>query len=125
MNRAEAYAWTNNSAAALADLNAWVSKNIENYNPASHNVTASKARNFYQTSNTAVALVLTALDFKRFTYMQEGLRWFDMIRLGIPVVRYNGSDFSTVVETIQYNDPRRVLQLPPEAVNAGLQLNPR
>jgi hypothetical protein len=125
LNRAEAYAWTNNTAAALADLNAWVSKNIKNYSPATHNVTTTKARNFYGTSNTAVALVLSALDFKRYTYMQEGLRWFDVIRLGITVVRYAGSDFSTVVASIPYNDPRRVLQLPPEAVDAGLELNPR
>jgi len=125
MNRAEAYAWTNNTTAALADLNAWVSKNIQNYNPATHNITTTKARNFYQTSNTSIALVLAALDFKRYTYMQEGLRWFDMIRLGIPVVRYNGPDFSTVVDVIQYDDKRRVLQLPPEAVNSGLELNPR
>ncbi|MDO6435171.1 RagB/SusD family nutrient uptake outer membrane protein [Flavitalea sp. BT771] len=125
MNRAEAYARTNNTTAALADLNTWVSRNINNYNPSSHNVTATKARNFYGTSNTSLALVLAALDFKRFTYMQEGLRWFDVIRLGISVVRYAGSDFSTVVEVIRYDDKRRVLQLPPEAVNAGLELNPR
>jgi len=125
MNRAEAYAWMNNTTAALADLNAWVSKNIKNYNPASHNVTVNKAMNFYGTSNASIALVLTALDFKRFTYFQEGLRWFDMIRLGIPVVRYAPYPSSTVVENIPYDDKRRVLQLPPEAVSAGLPLNPR
>jgi len=124
MNRAEAYAWMNNTTAALADLNAWVSKNIQNYNPATHNVTTTKAVNYYGTSAT-IALVLTALDFKRYTYFQEGMRWFDMIRLGIPVIRYAPYPSNTIVESIPYDDKRRVLQLPPEAVAAGLQLNPR
>ena len=47
------------------------------------------------------------------------------IRLGIPVVRYAAYPSNTVVATIPAGDPRRVLQLPPEAVNAGLALNPR
>jgi hypothetical protein len=124
MNRAEAYAWSGNSNAALTDLNSWVSRNIKNYNPATHNVTAAKAVNFYQTS-TQIALVEAALDFKRFTYFQEGLRWFDNIRLGFTIYRFNGSDFTTVVDAIRPTDPRRVLQLPPEAVAAGLEQNPK
>lgn len=125
LNRAEAYAWMNNTTAALADLNAWVSRNIKNYNPATHNVNTTKAMNFYQTSNAAIALVETALDFKRYSYMQEGLRWFDLIRLGFTIYRFSGSDFSIPIDSIPYNDKRRVLQLPPEAVAAGLELNPR
>lgn len=123
--RAEAYAWQNNTAAALADLNSWVSKNINNYNPAAHNVTESKATNFYQVSNSSIALVLTALDFKRLTYMQEGLRWFDNIRLGFDIYRFAGSDFSVPIDSIPYNDKRRVLQIPAEAITAGLEPNPR
>jgi hypothetical protein len=123
MNRAEAYAWTGNNAAALADINVWVSKNIKNYT-AANNVTTTKASNYYGAS-AQIALVLTALDFKRVTYMQEGLRWFDNIRLGFTIYRYAGSDFNTIVDTIPYNDKRRVLQLPAEAIAAGLEPNPR
>jgi hypothetical protein len=108
----------------LADLNAWVSKNIKNYNPASHNVTTAKASSFYG-APADISLIETALDFKRFSYMQEGIRWLDIIRLGFPILRYNGSDFSTVIDSIGPGDKRRVLQLPPEAVAAGLELNPR
>jgi hypothetical protein len=124
MNRAEAYIRTGNQGAAINDLNAWVSKNVKAYNPASHNITASKASNFYQ-MNADLALIETALDFKRITYMQEGLRWFDIIRLKRPVVRYAGSDFGTIVTVIQPTDKRRILQLPPEAPQSGLPLNPR
>ncbi|HEY6899169.1 MAG TPA: RagB/SusD family nutrient uptake outer membrane protein, partial [Puia sp.] len=98
--RAEAYAWQNNTTASLADLNVWVSKNIKNYNPANHNVTTDKATGFYGVTDPRFALILTALDFKRITYLQEGLRWFDDIRLGIDIYRYAGSDFTTPIATI-------------------------
>lgn len=124
MNRAEAYAWKNNTTAALADLNAWVSRNIKNYDPASHNVTITKATGFYGQS-AAISLIEAALDFKRYSYMQEGLRWFDLIRLGATIYRFSGSNFSSPIDSILPNDKRRVLQLPPEAVAAGLELNPR
>ncbi|MEP7278269.1 MAG: RagB/SusD family nutrient uptake outer membrane protein [Bacteroidota bacterium] len=124
MNRAEAYVRTANSPAALIDLNAWVSRNIKAYNPASHNITTAKAMNFYGLPADS-ALIETALDFKRVTYMQEGLRWFDLIRLKRPIIRYAGSDFGTIVATINPDDKRRVLQLPVEATQYGVPLNPR
>ncbi len=124
MNRAEAYARTQNFTAALADLNTWVSRNIDSYNPAANNVTPAKATAFYGLPATD-ALVEAALDFKRVTYMQEGIRWLDNIRLGMPILRYNGNDFSTVIDSIPAGDPRRVLQLPPEAQAAGLEPNPK
>lgn len=123
MNRAEAYAWTGNTTAALADLNTWVSKNVNNYN-GSQDVTLNKADNWYGTPDN-LSLILAALDFKRITYMQEGLRWFDNIRLGFTIYRYAGSNFSIIVDSITPTDKRRVLQLPAEAVAAGLALNPR
>ncbi|HEY8971432.1 MAG TPA: RagB/SusD family nutrient uptake outer membrane protein, partial [Puia sp.] len=124
MNRAEAYARTSNNTAALADLNAWVSKNIKNYNPGTHNVTTTKASNFYGLPATN-ALIQTALDFKRFTYFQEGIRWLDNIRLGMTIYRFNGADFSTPIAAIPPGDNRRVLQLPPEAIADGLEPNPK
>jgi hypothetical protein len=124
MNRAEAYARMSNNNAALADLNAWVSKNIENYNPGTNNVTTSRASNYYGLPVTQ-ALIQTALDFKRFTYFQEGIRWLDNIRLGMTIFRFNGSDFSVPIDAIRPDDPRRVLQLPPEAIAEGLEQNPK
>ncbi len=124
MNRAEAYARTQNYTSAINDLNAWVSKNIKAYNPATHNITTAKATSYYGLS-TDLALAETALDFKRVTYMQEGMRWFDLIRLKRPIIRYAGSDFSTIVTTIAADDKRRILQLPAEAAQYGLPLNPR
>ncbi|MBS1606873.1 MAG: RagB/SusD family nutrient uptake outer membrane protein, partial [Bacteroidetes bacterium] len=124
LNRAEAYAWTGNYNAALADLNTWVSRNIRNYNPAANNITQQSAVNWYG-APVNISLVLAALDCKRVTYFQEGLRWFDNIRLGFSIYHYAGSDFSFPIDSIPYNDKRRVLLLPEEAVTAGLEQNPR
>ncbi len=123
LNRAEAYVRTGNSTAAINDLNAWISRNVKNYSSA-NNITAAKATSFYGMT-ADLSLIEAALDFKRVTYMQEGLRWFDIIRLKRPVLRYAGSDFSRVISTIAPDDKRRILQLPQEAAQYGLTLNPR
>jgi hypothetical protein len=124
LNRAEAYAWTGNYNAALTDLNSWVSKNVDNYKPATNNVTQQSAVNWYG-APVNISLVLAALDFKRVTYFQEGLRWFDNIRLGFTIYRFAGNDFSFPIDSVPFNDKRRVLLLPAEAVTAGLEQNPR
>jgi hypothetical protein len=122
LNRAEAYARLQNYTAAMKDLNSWVSKSISNYKPAVHNVTQAKLLNYYQGKNIMDATIEAALDFKRVTYMQEGLRWLDILRLDRPVTHTAAPDFST---TLVPGDKRRQLQLPAEVVNEGMQLNPR
>jgi hypothetical protein len=121
MNRAEANVHLKNYAAAITDFNTWISKNITRYNPAAHNVTADKITTFYELPQDE-AMIQTALDLKRITYMQEGLRWLDILRLNIPVRHTASPNFST---TLVAGDKRRLLQLPPEAVNEGMALNPR
>jgi starch-binding outer membrane protein, SusD/RagB family len=127
MNRAEAYVRMQNDSAAFMDLNAWVSKNTKYYD--------SDDSSYYRVSPWSVvywyglsvdsSLIQTVLNFKRATYVQEGIRWLDNIRLKMPIVRYSSGDGKTVIDSIPANDPRRVLQLPAEAVAAGLPLNPR
>src|SRR5258708_27370378 len=121
--RGEAYARIQNYPAALADLNAWVSRNINNYDPAAHNVTTAKASAFYGTP-ADVALIETALDFKRITYMQEGIRCLDNIRLVMPILRYAGSDYSTVIDSIATGDTVRGCQFPLHATTTCIRLNP-
>jgi hypothetical protein len=41
------------------------------------------------------------------------------------IFRFNGSDFSVPIDAIRPDDPRRVLQLPPEAIAEGLEQNPK
>jgi tetratricopeptide (TPR) repeat protein len=122
-NRAEAYARLKNYPAALADLNAWISKNIRAYNSAQHDLTTKKVVDFYKLpADTSGALIRAALDFKRVTFMHEGLRWFDILRLKIPIVHTTDEGLRIQLGP---NDNRRVLQLPQEASLSGIPLNPR
>lgn len=113
MNRAEANIALKNYTDAITDMNSWISRNTST----APKITTTTVTNFYKMSLDSSMLQAT-LDFKRISYIEEGLRWLDIIRLKMPVVRRNGP-------TILADDKRRVLQLPAEASNAGVILNPR
>lgn len=123
LNRAEAYARLGNYASAVADLNIWISRNIRNYTTA-NNISTAKAVAFYApgTTDTTGALINSTLFFKRVSYLHEGLRWFDILRLKLPVKH---EYFTGGTDSLPPNDNRRMLQLPQEVVKAGLDLNPR
>lgn len=122
-NRAEAYARSGNYAAAVTDLNLWIAKNIRSYTTA-NNITTVKAVNFYApgTTDTTGALVNSTLFFKRVTYIHEGMRWFDVLRLKLPVKH---EYFTGGSDSLPPTDNRRMLQLPQEVEKAGMELNPR
>jgi hypothetical protein len=122
LNRAEAYARTNNYPAAVADLNIWISKNIRSYTT-TNNISTVKAVAFYApgTTDTTGALINSTLFFKRVSYIHEGMRWFDILRLKIPVKH----EYAGGSDSLPPNDNRRMLQLPQEVVKAGMELNPR
>jgi hypothetical protein len=120
-NRAEANLYLNNLTAARNDLNDYASMRIENYNT-NYRITDSKLRNYYGTSDIRTALLYTLLDFKQAEFIQEGMRWFDILRYGITVTHTNVAGES---ETLTSNDPRRLFQLPQEVTLAGIEQNPR
>ena len=123
LNRAEAYTRTNNKAAAINDLNAFISKNIQDYSATTDNVTTQKIVNYYKMpADTLGAMVNAALDFKKAFFIQEGLRWFDILRLKIPVVHTTATG-ETI--TLGADDKRRALQLPTLTKQAGLEPNVR
>jgi hypothetical protein len=68
------------------------------------------------------------IQMRRVETIHEGQRWFDVKRYGIEIVRRelgdNGRDV-TVLDELKVNDPRRAIQLPAAAINAGLLPNPR
>src|SRR5690606_6370258 len=87
-NRAEAYLALGYYDLARADLNTYASKRIEGYDPEAHAITDQKVRNFYNTSDLQLGLLSTLLDFKAAEFVQEGMRWFDILRHDIPVVHF-------------------------------------
>ncbi|SJZ42196.1 SusD family protein [Chitinophaga eiseniae] len=122
-NRAEANTQLGNFNEALADINDFLSQRISRYNPANHNLTIDKVRNYYGTVDTRDAIIKTILHFKRIEFILEGLRWFDILRHKIPVL-HASFDGKTKM-TLGANDPRRMVQIPQEAQLSGLELNPR
>ncbi|TLV00943.1 RagB/SusD family nutrient uptake outer membrane protein [Dyadobacter luticola] len=121
-NRAEAYAYQNNTAAALADLNTYVSKRVGNYNAATDVVTTTSIARYFGTSVVRTGLINTILAFKRVEFVQEGMRWFDIQRYGLQVqhVTFGGQTI-----TVPADDPRRVLQIPQSATISGIEQNSR
>ncbi len=126
LNRAEGYAELGNFEAALADLNTFYSTKIRNYSPTQHAVTLAKIAAFYSESDPKQGLIRTILDAKKAEFLQEGLRWIDVVRRNLPVkhnvINTEGIETDIVLEP---GDPRRVFQIPEEAKIAGIELNPR
>lgn len=126
MNRAEAYAQLNRYDEALNDINMFYSTRTMNWDLNVYGVTLAKIRGFYGIDDPKEGIIQTILDAKRAEFIQEGLRWFDIIRHDL-TVEHNFLDASRN-ETLQYLEPgdlRRVFQIPEEATRAGVTQNPR
>ncbi|MCW3467604.1 RagB/SusD family nutrient uptake outer membrane protein [Chitinophaga nivalis] len=121
-NRAEANAWQRNVSEVLEDLNLFAAKRIRNYDPSQHTITLGRIKAFYGISDTRSALIRTILDFKRAEYVQEGMRWFDLLRYKLPVEHQTKEG---QVLTLNADDYHRVFQIPQSATTAGIALNPR
>lgn len=91
------YTWTNSS-------------NYEIYTP------------FYGMTIKQLALVKIITDFRQKEFVHEGLRWFDLRRFYMPVKRKSKS---SLYRPLLKEDPRKLLQIPIEAINNGLEPNPR
>jgi hypothetical protein len=123
-NRIEANIYLNasNANAAIADLNTYASTRIVDYNVANHNITPARLQNYYGSTNVRLNALNALLDFKRAEYVQEGMRWFDILRYEIGVV-HTTTDGQTL--TLPGNSLQRVFQLPESVKQSGMQLNPR
>jgi hypothetical protein len=116
LNRAEAYAMQHNLTDALNDLNVLVSKRVIDYVPEFHNLNANKLYNFYGENINQKATLQAVMDLRRAEFLHEGLRWFDILRHKLPVV-HPIRDQDPI--ELGPNDPRRVLQIPAEAISIG------
>ena len=64
-----------------------------------------------------------ALHFRRIETLHDGMRWFDIKRFGIEIK--HEISYPVVTKTLTWNDDRRAIQLPQEALIGGQQPNPR
>jgi hypothetical protein len=121
-NRAEAYLNQNNTNAAMADLNTYASTRINDYKVADHEITAAKLQNYYRGATLFNNVRDAILDFKRAEYVQEGMRWFDLLRYNRSVT-HTTTDGQTLA--LPASSLQRVFQLPASVSTSGMPLNPR
>ncbi|WP_207513283.1 RagB/SusD family nutrient uptake outer membrane protein [Longitalea luteola] len=121
-NRAEAYIYLNNVNAAIQDLNTYASTRVVGYKTADHQITPDKLKAAYGSNDVRLNALNALLDFKRAEYVQEGMRWFDIIRYDITVT-HTTTDGRTL--SLPANSPQRVFQLPESVSLSGMPLNPR
>ena len=99
----------------------------EDSDPAADTTTQSKAEDVtdFVLTGDDLAILDCVLHFRRIETMFEGMRWFDIKRYGIEVVHYyRGANEDEIhIDTMPWNDPRRVLQLPKNVIDAGYPAN--
>lgn len=122
LNRAEAYLKSGQYDAAMNDLDTWAKGRISGYLKAIHSITAEKVKSYYETASLDTGLTKAILDIRRVEFFHEGIRWFDILRHKMEVT-HRTSDGRVMKLTA--DDPRRVLQIPSQAIIAGLPANPR
>lgn len=126
MNRAEAYAELGKFDLALKDINTFYSVRVQAFNPATDGVTLSKIMAFFSISDPKEGIIKTILEAKKAEFLQEGIRWLDLVRRHLTVVKnqYSPTGEESTIE-LGPDDPRRLFQIPLTAKLAGLELNPR
>ncbi|NGM60547.1 RagB/SusD family nutrient uptake outer membrane protein [Sphingobacterium sp. SGG-5] len=126
LNRAEAYIHKDMLSEAIADLNTFASTRIVNYSSTSHALTFDKAKAYYNVSDNKEAIMAALLETKRIAFMQEGMRWFDILRHKITVEHNHiASDGTETFSYLEPDDNRRMFQIPQDAKISGIELNPR
>ncbi|PTS95007.1 RagB/SusD family nutrient uptake outer membrane protein [Pedobacter sp. HMWF019] len=124
LNRAEAYIMQGKYAEALTDMNTLISTRMTNYVAASSNLTETKITTYYaaKTEDVKQAYLYALLDLKRAEFVEEGMRWMDILRLKMTVTHLdaNGNTMELAAD-----DKRKLWQLPSEVTLAGLAQNPR
>ena len=140
--RAEAEIMKGDLAAAVADMNVWckgwlctkelTDANIRSFFRAGKNVQQTPELHHqdmcpsWTISEDKLPYVWCVLHFRRIETMHDGMRWFDIKRYGIPLTHEMSNGDGTVATLkLDWDDDRRAIQLPQEALMAGQQANPR
>lgn len=149
LERAEAYVMMKEYDKACEDLNLWISNF---YSPESESViftlTPASVRAFYDNTNyytweeptdkkhlnpafeidvegsVQESMLHAVLNAKRIENLFSGLRWLDIKRYGIEIVRRHVDDnahFDNISDTMEKDDLRRAIQVPQKARDAGFE----
>ncbi|MBR1932483.1 MAG: RagB/SusD family nutrient uptake outer membrane protein [Prevotella sp.] len=152
LNRAEAYVLTEQYDKAAQDLTIW----MQNYVSTSQVLTPAVIQSFYNGIDYAYgdakgiastikkhlnpkfdigaegdmkeAMLQCVLGLRRMETLQTGLRWYDVKRYGIEIVRRTidaDGNPDQLIDVLKVDDPRRAVQIPMRARESGVQANPR
>lgn len=147
LNRAEAYAMTNQFDLALEDINLFLSNRLLTIDLKTNTVTGNndymeylnkerlleiykdykpELTPFYMLLEDQRSFVNCITDFRRKEFLQEGMRWFDIKRFHIEVMRVPaGLESDEVIDVLTKDDLRRAVQIPQDAIANGIERNPR
>ena len=103
-----------------ADVNWWLVTTALALNIDPQNPTDEELELIYQEAPTMLLRII--LDEKRKEFVQEGMRWWDNLRYGMPITHITASGEELVLLS---EDPRRVIQIPETAIDLGMTPNPR
>lgn len=136
--RAEAKLYLGDTAGAIQDLGFWTASKMIDGELTQDNINRKYAgtadRNIYVNDmhpqemgfdkvleGDQLNVLNCILHFRRIETMFEGLRWFDIKRYGINVKHvYKGPrDYDASYDELNWNDPRRIVQIPYNAIDAG------
>ena len=107
------------SALTQASINSFYNRNAKDYAGELH--PQEMSAEFPILEGDDLNMLYCILHFRRIETMFEGLRWFDIKRYGITVHHaYRGPlDYNVTHDYLQWNDKRRVLQIPNNVITAG------
>ncbi|WP_407498666.1 RagB/SusD family nutrient uptake outer membrane protein [Elizabethkingia anophelis] len=135
LNKLEALVMLNRIDEAVSGYNYFISTRTKAFDPATHNLDFVKIKNFYQakitpdeiapfyalTDNQKI-MVKAILEVKKLEFYHEGLRWFDIKRMNMPV---SHTILGETPMILKKDDPRRAVQIPQYVIAEGVQANPR
>lgn len=147
LERAEAYALTNQIDKAVADINVWMKTSLTTGAQYTKQeildymtpITKTKfpatglddmtvknelhPQGFTVTAGEQEEIIQFILHLKRVETIHEGGRWMDIKRYGIEITHLVEKDPANPF-LLTVDSPKRALQLPAEVITAGLQANP-
>lgn len=129
LNLAEAYAMKDELGMATEKINDFLRVKTNGFSPLSesdiedfYEVDPGIYEPFYDIPGESLPFINGITELRRREFYNQGLRWFDIKRFHLEVT-HETDDGET--HTLEKDDPRRVLQIPHEAVDFGLEENPR
>lgn len=130
LNRAEAYAMKKQYFNASVDISIFMQtagrwkltqRQLMNIFPEGQN----RYTPFTPLSTYQGSMIQVVSELRRRAFIHEGLRWFDIRRFHLSVSRNKPGESFSPDKVLRKYDERKLIQIPPQAIKAGIGPNPR